>query len=336
MLTCLEDTIIRPAPDFARLRRVLLRESGNDCVPFYELLVDVPMMERILGRPVPDTASTVDFYYRAGYDYVPVWPTVGFTFGSLIDRSSGYPIHDWETFEKYPWPTPESVEYTEFESVTSILPEGMAIIGQTSGIFEAVQSLMGYEQLCYMLVDDPALIEAIFERLSEIYESMYKGMADIENVGAVVISDDMGFKTSTLLGADDLRRYVLPRHRRLAEIVHAAGEPCILHSCGQLAGIMEDIIDYVGIDAKHSYEDSIIPVTEAKRLYGDRIAILGGFDLDRLCRSSESEVREYTRMLVAELGAQGGYALGSGNSIAKYVPVENYLAMLDEGWRTRR
>ena len=27
----------------------------------------------------------------------------------------------------------------------------------------------------------------------------------------------------------------------------------------------------------------------------------------------------------------GGYALGSGNSIANYVPVENYLAMLDEG-----
>jgi uroporphyrinogen decarboxylase len=145
----------------------------------------------------------------------------------------------------------------------------------------------------------------------------------------------LGFKTQTLIGVNDLRKYVLPWHKRLAEIAHAAGKPCILHCCGNLSEIMEDIIEYVGIDAKHSYEDSILPVSEAKRLYGDRIAILGGFDVDRLCRSSEGEVRQETRHLVENLGADGGYALGSGNSIAAYVPVENYLAMLDEGWRTR-
>jgi len=31
----------------------------------------------------------------------------------------------------------------------------------------------------------------------------------------------------------------------------------------------------------------------------------------------------------------GGYALGSGNSITNYIPIENYLIMLDEmaKWR---
>jgi len=32
----------------------------------------------------------------------------------------------------------------------------------------------------------------------------------------------------------------------------------------------------------------------------------------------------------------GGYALGSENSIANYVPVENYLVMLDEERKFRR
>jgi uroporphyrinogen decarboxylase len=27
----------------------------------------------------------------------------------------------------------------------------------------------------------------------------------------------------------------------------------------------------------------------------------------------------------------GGYCLGTGNSVANYIPLENYLAMLDEG-----
>jgi len=98
---------------------------------------------------------------------------------------------------------------------------------------------------------------------------------------------------------------------------------------------MPDIIDYVRIDAKHSFEDSILPVTEAKRLYGDRIAILGGFDMDRLCRSEEDEIREYTDMLLDVCGADGGYALGTGNSVAEFVPIPHYLTMLQQ-WARRR
>lgn len=322
-------------PDFSQLRKVLFREGKPDYVPLYELSVGSDVMEAALGKKVEDAAATMDFYYSAGYDYVPVAPIVDFHFGSLVDRSQGYPISDWESFENHPWPKSHDVSYANFESVAAILPDGMKIIGQTSGILEAVESLVGYEQMCYLLFDAPALIEAILERISEVYNAMYKNMADHEQVGAVVISDDMGFKTQTLIGATDLKKYILPRHKQLTMIAHNVGKPCVLHSCGQLSSIMEDIITFVGIDAKHSYEDCILPVVDAKHLYGDRIAILGGFDLDRLCRSDEQSVREYTRMLIETLGASGGYAIGSGNSIPGFVPLDNYLAMLDEAWQAR-
>ena len=108
-----------------------------------------------------------------------------------------------------------------------------------------------------------------------------------------------------------------------------------MHSCGNLATVMDDLIDNVGIDAKHSYEDAILPVQEAKEKYGGRIAILGGLDVDRLCRSSPAEITRFSNRLLDECGADGGYALGSGNSIADYVPAENYLAMLAAGWARR-
>ncbi len=51
--------------------------------------------------------------------------------------------------------------------------------------------------------------------------------------------------------------------------------------------------------------------------------------MDYLCSRSESEVfeavLEYGKRLRA---AAQGYALGSGNSIPDYVPVENYRAMV--------
>ncbi|HET6456485.1 MAG TPA: uroporphyrinogen decarboxylase family protein [Armatimonadota bacterium] len=333
MLRTFEDTCMKPSPDFEQFRKAVMRDGKPDYVPFYELFANVEIMEAILGKKITDRASTIEFYYKAGYDYLPTFPGMCMVLGNLIDRSQGYPIKDWETFEKYVWP--ESVNYQEFETVGPRLPEGMKMIGQTGGIFETAEKLVGYEQLCYLLVDDPPLVQAVFDHLGELYVKMYTGMSQFEGVGALVISDDLGFKTQTMIDPEYLRKYVLPWHKKLADIIHAAGKPCLLHCCGNLSEIMEDIIEHVGIDAKHSYENSILPVTEAKKLYGDRIALLGGFDMDKLCRGDEQFIRKHTRMLVNELGRDGGYALGSGNSIAPFVPVENYLAMLDEGWRLR-
>ena len=79
---------------------------------------------------------------------------------------------------------------------------------------------------------------------------------------------------------------------------------------------MDDLIDDVGIDAKHSFEDKILPVEEAYRRWGDRIAILGGVDMDVLGRGTEEQVRARTRQILEVCGVKGtGYCLGTGNSV---------------------
>ena len=99
---------------------------------------------------------------------------------------------------------------------------------------------------------------------------------------------------------------------------------------------MEDLIEDVKIDAKHSFEDAIMPVSEFKKEYGDRIAVLGGVDVGKLRHLKEKELHQYVRDILDKCMPGGGYALGSGNSIINYLPIENYLAMLDEGakWGT--
>jgi uroporphyrinogen decarboxylase len=37
------------------------------------------------------------------------------------------------------------------------------------------------------------------------------------------------------------------------------------------------------------------------------------------------------RDTLAECHPSGGYCMGTGNSVANYIPLDNYLAMLDEG-----
>jgi uroporphyrinogen decarboxylase len=50
-----------------------------------------------------------------------------------------------------------------------------------------------------------------------------------------------------------------------------------------------------------------------------------------ICRGSEQELRAYTRKHVEECFADGYWALGTGNSLTDYMPVENYLICLEEG-----
>jgi uroporphyrinogen decarboxylase len=98
---------------------------------------------------------------------------------------------------------------------------------------------------------------------------------------------------------------------------------------------MEDLIEDVSIDAIHSFEDTIESVISAKEQYGDRIALLGGIDVDFLCRATVEQIRQRVRDTLEKCMPGGGYCLGTGNSVANYIPVDHYLAMLDEGRRYR-
>jgi uroporphyrinogen decarboxylase len=192
---------------------------------------------------------------------------------------------------------------------------------------------MGYETLCYALHEQRDLVEAISRRLETMYRSIVKTMLQFDRVKVVWGSDDMGFKTGLMFSPADMREFVLPGHRLMAQMSHEAGRPYILHSCGDLSGIMDDLINDVKIDGKHSFEDTIEKVTDVKDTYGKRIALLGGMDMDFLCRADEKQVRARVRETLRKCMPGGGYCLGTGNSVANYIPLDNYLAMLDEGRR---
>ncbi len=107
----------------------------------------------------------------------------------------------------------------------------------------------------------------------------------------------------------------------------------LLHACGNLRTLMDSLINYVQIDGRHSFEDVIEPVTEAKEKYGSQIALLGGIDVGFLCEANEEQVRKRVRETLDICHPGGGYCLGTGNSVVNYMPVENYLTMMDEGRR---
>jgi len=249
-----------------------------------------------------------------------------------VNEGSGR-IKNWKDFEEYPWPRPEQADYFPIEYLSRHLPEGMAIIANVYGALEPVMWLLGYEHFAICLYDQADLVQAIFDKIGEIFIPTAETLVQMDRVMALWIGDDMGYKTGTMISAVHLRQYVFPYHQKLARIVHEAGKPYLLHSCGNLEVVMDDLIDGVGIDGKHSYEDVIQPVEEFVEQYGDRISVIGGVDIDLLSRGTEEQVRKRTRQILETCAPSRGYILGSGNSIANYIPLNNFLAMVDEGHR---
>jgi uroporphyrinogen decarboxylase len=198
------------------------------------------------------------------------------------------------------------------------------------GIFEHLSWIMSLEGLGFALIDNPELVRAVSDRIGGLLADFYRHLLDLDRVAAIFAGDDMGFRTATLISPADLRKYCLPWQARFAAMTHQKGIPYYLHSCGNIMAVMEDLVERVGIDGKHSFEDAILPVEEFQVRYGGRIAVLGGLDVHILAYSTADEVRKKTRNLIEACGKRGRYAIGSGNSIPSYVPVENYLAMVDE------
>ena len=295
----------------------------------------------------------VDFYYKLGYDFFPeleyFWSfeslnTIAIEAKDTAILSKGKRswgnegegmIKSWEDFEKFPWGRAKKLLLHYGDSLELItkefLPEGMKIIAQGC-IFEKVLAwILGYTGLFYKIYDEPDLVEAIFNKIGKIVLDQYKIAVEIEGVGALWHGDDLGFKTSNLLSPELLRKWVFPWFKKYGEIAHKNKMPFWFHACGSKNQIMDDLINDIKIDAIHSFEDNSSPVIEFKRKYGDRIAILGGIDMDKLASFEEQDLRKYVRKIL-DICMQGGrYALGSGNSISNYIPVNNYLAMLDEG-----
>lgn len=354
---------VEPKPDKEWFKRVILGQEIPKRPPLVELFLDQEVLKEIavdyLGLEWVEYQQEnkelrakywdtyINVYYNLGYDFVWVDGKIPFVTRCRQtndtaennrgirkwDEEGAGPITSWEEYETYPWPETNNLDLWDCEYVANHLPEGMGFfVFPCRGFMEIpTEILFGYENLCMLMYDEPELVEAVFERVGQIEMDFYEKVVHLPNLMGFFPGDDMGFNTQTLISPDALRKLVLPWHKKAAKLAHDNGLLYLLHSCGQISAIMDDLIDEVGIDGKHSFEDNILSIVEFKKCYGNRVAALGGIDIDKIARMETEELRKYVKNVIAKCLPMGKFALGTGNSVANYIPTENYLAMIEEG-----
>lgn len=362
------EKIFKDHHDFEHLRRVIMRETTEGPVPIIELVADPEVMSAVTGMDFP-AERALEIYYlgpnptmeqlqlglrlmdlslafseKVGYDYVTMIPVVPIPRTEFLARENPQQegkVRGWldehrglimnrDDLEAFPWPSPQEISLVAMDYAASKMPEGMKVMAVYTGIFEDLKRLMGFENMALKSVEEPELCGDVLERLAVLAEAAIDRCAAHPAVGAVFYAEDMGFNRGLMLSPRWMRQWVIPHLKRFAEACHRHGKPFLLHSCGQIDALMEDLIETVGIDARHSFQDNIEPVEEVYRKYHDRIAILGGLDVDLLARGTPEQVRRRTREILETCAPGGGFCMGSGNSLTNYIRMENYYAMLDE------
>ncbi len=333
-------------PDIEQFKLTLKRGKAA-YVPIAELGIHPIMKERLLGRPVKSLKDDVDFWYKAGYDYIKLQPIADFNPGKLFLQDNenskidddGAVSRNWATegkgvitglddFENYIFPKKEDFGYSNFEKVRELLPEGMGVIGQYGDIFTMVWELMGFEQFSYALFDNPELLDALFDKIGNLVLSMFEYFAESDAVDVIWYSDDIAYISGLMTSPTILRKYFFPWLKKIGDMAKSSNKPLIYHTDGLLFDVMDDIID-CGVDALHPIEPQAMAIAEVKQRYGDRLSLIGHVDVDLLARGSTEQVREQVRKNIEEAAYNGGYCVGSGNSIPDYVKYENYIAMLE-------
>lgn len=324
-------------------------------IPLYEHNISYDIISLITGQPMVYGGTLEDkrafftryclFFRQMGYDTVsfencitevlPGGGALAHHIDPVIKTREDFDAYDFDgVVDRY-----FEVFSESFELVRECMPEGMkAIGGPGNGLFEIVQDLVGYTGLCYLSFDDPDLYSDLFSAVTDmtlhIWERFMREYGDIYCV--LRFGDDLGFKSQTLLPEDDIRQHIIPNYRKFTDLVHSYGKPFLLHSCGCIFNVMDDIITLGGVDAKHSNEDGIAPFSRWINDYGSRIGNFGGIDTNIYC-CTDRQMGVNTALEVCRLAdaKNGGVAIGCGNSIPSYVDVQQYVAIIEAVRRYR-
>lgn len=344
-------------PDYRNLVNAA-RNEKTERIPLYEHNISPGIMERMTGKKFAGLLAGshadkvrffreyCDFQKRMGYDAVTFEGTVIDVMpgnGCLTGRNR-HGLSTKEEFEAYPWDKIEELYFAryadEFSALREAMPEGMKAVGGVgNGVFEIVQDIVGFENLCYIKADDEGLFCGLFQQAGDLLFRIWKRfLGEFGDIYCICrTGDDLGFKSATLLPGQDIRELIIPQYRRVIRLVHSSAQkqPFLLHSCGCIFSVMDDLIA-AGIDAKHSNEDQIAPFSRWIELYGDRIGNFGGLDTDCLCDSNPCSIADYTARVYRQCAAKGkGAAIGSGNSIPDYVSPQRYLTAVNTIRRMR-
>lgn len=204
-------------------------------------------------------------------------------------------------------------------------PDSLVVGCHYMALFERLHCLCGMENALVWMLEETAAVGRFLVRLADWHLEIARAFVD-HGIEAGRISDDYGAQTGLLMSASLWRAAVEPALSRLVGFYKRGGRIVMLHSCGALEPIMDDLVG-MGIDV-FNIQTSANDLPAYKAKYGTRITFMGGLDTrELLTRGSPRMVKSKVKAAVASLGRGGGLILEPDQRVS--MPEENLRALVE-------
>jgi uroporphyrinogen decarboxylase len=145
----------------------------------------------------------------------------------------------------------------------------------------------------------------------------------------VYFGDDYGQQTGLLISPDTWRRCVKPYLRILFEKAKSKGKIVCLHSCGNISGILSDLID-IGLDVYQTVQPEVYDLKKLKKEFGSNLCFYGGISTQRdLPFKTPKEIFSIVKETMQVLGEGGGYIAAPTHRVTPDTPASNIIAMVE-------
>lgn len=259
---------------------------------------------------------------------------------SFYTTPSSHPLKSasLEEIVRFPWPDPhepsrfeqlrEKAQYLFKTSDYALMADGITGVG----VFDMSWHLRGMENIFMDMVLKPDFTRALFERLTDYYEAVYKNYlrAIGEYIEMVIYYEDLSGQEGPLISPDLYRKYVKPCHKRIFKAIkeNTQAKLCV-HTCGSAYAFLDDYVE-LGVDVLNPVQISArdMDPLRLKQQYGKALAFHGGIDTQRfLPRATPVEIKEEVRRMIGILGRGGGYLFTSCHSIQPDVAPASIVAL---------
>jgi len=286
--------------------------------------IEAPLQNHLLKL-----GSDIGFFECLGNDRVR--DVFGVVWDRSVDKDIGNiegPLLGEPTLAGYRFPDPLDPRF--FRDI----PEKIERFGDRFRVFqigfslyERAWTLRGMENLMMDFHDHPQFVKELFSAIAE-YNITQVREALKYDIDAVYFGDDWGQQHGLQMGPKCWRECILPHLERMYGVVRRAGKFQMIHSCGDVDEVFEDLIA-AGLNCFNPFQPEVMDVYALLPQYRGRLAFHGGMSTQRtLPFGSVEDVRAETRRLL-QLGAEGGYIFAPAHDVEGDVPLENMLAMIE-------
>jgi uroporphyrinogen decarboxylase len=204
----------------------------------------------------------------------------------------------------------------------------------TIAVFDVMAPMCGHECLLMAMATDPDWVRDMCEVYVTLAINLLEVLFDREGLpDGAWFWDDLAFKHRPFMSPAMYRELIYPAHKRLFDFAHSHGLPVVLHTDGLVEPLIPQLIE-AGVDCLQPLEAKAgMDLVKIKKLFGQRIALIGGMDTRELITNDLGRVRrELERKLPAAMEGSG-YVLQVDHSVPDQVNYETYEYFVNEGLR---